>query len=198
MPAPRWYRQRERKLKRASRTLSRTQPSSRRRQKARQRLARVHEQIRHRRADFLHKLTTRLVQTYDGSCLEDLSTRGLARTKLAKSVLDAAWGEFGRQLQYKAEWAGKAVVKIDRWYPSSKTCSACGWVRDELPLEARSWSCSGCGVVQDRDLNAAQNIRAEGFRLLAVGHTDKQNARGAALRPATGWRAVLKRESHAP
>lgn len=188
--APRWYRMSERRLRRTNKALSRTQKGSRRHQKARHRLALVHQKTANCRADFLHKLTTRLVQQYDGVCIEDLSTLGLARTKLAKSVLDAAWGEFARQLRYKAEWIGKLVVKTDRWYPSSKTCSACGWRLSELPLSVRVWSCPACGVVQDRDLNAALNIRAEGLRMLAAGHADSRNARRAAVRPGTARHAA--------
>jgi putative transposase len=188
--APRWYRQSERNLKRASRAVSRAQRGSAGRQAAQRRLALVHQKVRNRRADSLHKLTTRLVHEYDGFCIETFSTKALARTKLAKSVLDASLGELERQLRYKAEWAGKPVVGIDRWYPSSKTCSGCGWQLDKLLLATRSWACPSCGVVQDRDLNAARNIRAEGLKLLAAGHADKQNARGAVVRPATGRRAA--------
>jgi putative transposase len=150
----------------------------------------VHQQISKRRADFLHQLTSRLVQAYDGFCLEDLSTRGLARTKLAKSVLDAAWGEFGRQLQYKAEWAGKPVVKVDRWFPSSKTYSGCGWLLAELPLSVRAWTCPGCGVVHDRDRNARTEHSSRRAQIVGRGARGQANARGAAVRSATGRHAA--------
>jgi putative transposase len=182
IPTPRFYRKAQRKLRKAQPTFCRRQPGSKRKAKARTRVARVHQKTANQRSDFLHKLTTDLVRRYDGLCIEDLSVRGLARTKLAKSFTDAAMGEFRRQLTYKATWNRKHSVVIDRYFPSSQRCNVCGTLNEALVLSDRHWVC-GCGVVHDRDLNAARNIRDEGLRTLAVGQTESQNAQGASVRP---------------
>ena len=172
VPNPRFFRAGERKLRRAQRAVSRRQNDSRRKAKAQRRVARIHQKIANQRKDFLHKLTTKLVNEHDGLCIEDLSLKGLARTKLAKSFADAAMGEFRRQLTYKSEWNRKHLMVIDRWFPSSRLCRGCGAVNAELTLSDRHWVCQ-CGMVHDRDESAAINIRDEGLRILAVGHTDK-------------------------
>jgi len=189
VPNPRFFRTGQRKLKRASRAVSRRKNDSRRKAKARRRVARIHHKIANQRKDFLHKLTTKLVNEHDGLCIEDLSLRGLARTKLAKSFADAAMGEFRRQLTYKSEWHRKHLAVIDRWFPSTRLCRGCGAVNAELTLSDRHWVCA-CGMVHDRDESAAINIRDEGLRVLAVGHTDKQNAQGDTVRPPMGARVV--------
>ena len=171
VPAPRFYRAGQRKLRRAQRALSRREAGSRRREKARRRVARIHRQIADRRGDFLHKLSTDLVRGHEGLCIEDLSLNGLVRTKLARSFTDAALGEFRRLLVYKCQWHRTHLAVVDRWYPSSRLCRGCGAVNAGLTLSDRRWTC-GCGMVHDRDLSAAINIRDEGLRLLAVGHTE--------------------------
>lgn len=181
--APKFYQRAQRKLRRAQRAVSRRKLRSKNRAKAQQRSTRVQAKTANRRNDFIHKLTSDLVRKYDGICIEDLSVKGLAKTKLAKSILDAGLGEFRRQLEYKAIWNHRHLAVIDRWYPSSKTCHACGAVNDDLTLADRSWVC-GCGLVHDRDLNAALNIRSEGLHLipLAAGHAERINARGPDVR----------------
>ncbi|MCX7782654.1 MAG: transposase [Meiothermus sp.] len=160
---------------------------------------------------FLHKLSTELVQKYDGLCIENLSLEGMARTKLSKSVLDAALGEFRRQLEYKAVWHRKHLVVVDRFFPSSKLCPECGTINQALTLSDRVWTCE-CGAVHDRDLNAARNIRAQGMGYIplvygpspsqegivpvAVGHTETLNAWGAAVRPASCRLVAASQESH--
>jgi putative transposase len=134
--------------------------------------------VARQRNDFVHKVTTDLVGRFDLICIEDLSVKGMARTKLARSVLDAAFGEFRRQLEYKTLWNYRQLVTVDRFFPSSKQCHVCSVVNNELTLSDRVWSC-GCGEVHRRDLNAALNLKAEGMRLVAVGQTETQNARGA-------------------
>src|SRR5690606_8584243 len=131
-------------------------------------------------------------------CIEDLSLKGLARTKLAKSFHDAGLGEIRRQLEYKAIWNRKRLLVVDRYYPSSKTCSACGLINQDLKLSDRSWGCA-CGAVHDRDVNAARNIRTEGLRMLvAAGHAETLNACGGDVRPpALGRQTPTKQESHA-
>jgi putative transposase len=165
---PRWYRAQQRRLARAQRALTRKRKGSANRQKARRKVARVHEQTANRRNDFIHKLTTRLVGEFDSIISEDLSVKGMARTKLSKSVLDAALGEISRQLEYKARWSGKNHLVVDRWFPSTKLCGQCGHVSDELTLADRAWSCPACEAEHDRDLNAARNIRAEGLKQYVV------------------------------
>jgi putative transposase len=181
IPCPKFFRKGQRKLRTAQRVLSRRKPGSKRKAKAKLSVARIHQRIANQRGDFLHKLTTQLVSDNDGICIEDLSLKGLVRTKLAKSFTDASLGEFRRQLTYKSEWARKHLVVIDRFFPSSRLCRGCGVVNAELTLSDRHWVCH-CGMVHDRDGSAAINIRDEGLRILAEGGSDKQNARGAGVR----------------
>jgi putative transposase len=186
VPAPRFYRQAQRKLRRAQRVHSRRTRGSRNKVRARARLARIHQRIANQRLHFCHDLTTTLIKKYQAVCIEDLSVRGLARTKLAKSFYDAALGQIRRQLLYKGQWYGRRVVVIDRFYPSSQLCHVCGFRNTELTLWDRIWTCPMCGTTLDRDVNAALTIRSEGLRLLAVGHTESRNACGAYVRPPTG------------
>ena len=194
---PKFYRKGLSKLRRAQRQLSRKQKGSKNRDKARHRLNRVHAKVRNQRQDWLHKLTTGLVQKYDGLCIEDLNLKGMAKTKLSLSVLDAALGEFRRQLEYKSIWYRKHLAVIDRYFPSSRLCRECGTINTALTLSERVWTCE-CGAVHDRDLNAAQNIRAEGIRKIpvAVGHTETLNAWGEGVRPAHRGQSSLNQESH--
>jgi putative transposase len=177
VPAPHFARRAERRLRGPQKDLSRKKPGSRRREKAKRRVAGVHRKVSNQRSDFLHKLTTDLTREYDCVCLEDLNTKGLAKTKLSRSVLDAAFGEFVRQVEYKATWSFKRSVRVGRYFPSTKLCSECGKVNVKVGLSERTWFCE-CGTQHDRDLNAARNILAEGMRVLAAGQTESQNARG--------------------
>jgi putative transposase len=157
------------KLARAQRMLSRKQKGSANRAKAKLRVARIHGRIADRRRDALHKLTTRLVREHDSIVIEDLTVRNMVRNRgLARAIHDASWSQMRRQLEYKAEWYGSEVIAIDRWYPSSKTCSACGSIVQNLPLDVRSWTCR-CGITHDRDVNAAKVILAAGLAVSACG-----------------------------
>jgi putative transposase len=160
---PKFYRKAERKLARLQRQVSRCEKQSKRRQKAKAKVARFHATVTNRRNDWLHKLSARLVREHDTLCIEDLNIKGLVRTKLAKSFNDAAIGTFLRQLEYKAEWNCGQVVKVGRFFPSSKTCHDCG-ARVKLSLSDRQWLCGACGVLHDRDVNAALNILCEGLQ----------------------------------
>jgi putative transposase len=173
IPPPQFFRKAERKLRRAQRVLSRREKCSARRLRAKQKVALVQRKTANQRKDFLHKLTTGLVVKYEGICIEDLSVKGLVRTKLAKSMTDASLGEFRRQLEYKTIWNRRHLAVIDRWYPSSKTCHVCGAVNAALALADRSWTCE-CGAHLDRDLNAARNIRTEGLKILAAGNAESK------------------------
>ena len=186
VPAPRFARKADRKLKKAQKGLSRKKPGSRRREKAKHRAAKVHRKVSNQRSDFLHKLTTGLTRKYDCICVEDLSVKGLAKTKLSRSVLDAAFGEFVRQVEYKAAWNFRHSVKVGRYFPSTKLCSECGALNPNLKLSDRRWLCVTCETEHDRDLNASKNILAEGMRLVAAGQMETLNARGEPVSLPTG------------
>jgi putative transposase len=167
---PRHERADRERLARAQRNLARKARGSANRARARVKVARVHARIADRRKDFLHKLTTRLVRDNQAVVIEDLSVRNmLGNHSLARAISDAAWSDLRGMLEYKCEWYGRRLVVIDRWYPSSKTCSACGRVAASLPLNAREWACGSCGARHDRDINAARNILAAGLAVTACG-----------------------------
>ncbi|MEE2056558.1 RNA-guided endonuclease InsQ/TnpB family protein [Rhodococcus artemisiae] len=158
------------KLAAAQRALAHKQKGSNNRAKARDKVARVYARIADRRRDHLHKLSTRLVRENQVIAIEDLSVRNMVRNHSpARAVSDASWSSFRSMLEYKADWYGRAVIAIDRFYPSSKTCSACGRIVDALPLDIREWTCSTCETVHDRDHNAAKNILAVGLAVQACG-----------------------------
>ncbi|EWG98848.1 RNA-guided endonuclease InsQ/TnpB family protein [Halomonas sp. BC04] len=158
------------KLAKAQRRLSKKQRGSKNRAKARQKVARLHAKISDCRMDRLHKLSRQIVNENQVICVESLKVKNMLRNRsLAKSISDAGWGEFVRQLEYKVDWAGRQVSAIDQWYPSSKRCSGCGHVMPEMPLQVRAWACPECAVEHDRDINAAINIKAAGLAVLALG-----------------------------
>lgn len=185
---PKFLRRAERKLKRAHRAVSRKQKGSKNRDKARRKLARQHGKVADTRLNWLHQETTRLVRENQVIVVEDLAVSGLARTHLAKSVYDASWGTFRRLLTEKATRCGRELVVIDRWLPTSKTCSGCGASKDSMPLSVRVFECVACGLVLDRDVNAARNILAAGRKLAAETRREAErlNACGASVRPQTG------------
>lgn len=158
VPGPRFYREGQDCLKKLSKRFSRAKNGSKRREKLKAQLQKWHARIARQRADLLHKTTTHLTNAHTGLIVEDLSLKGLMRTRLAKSFSDASLGELGRQLEYKGRWYGCEVKKVDRFFPSSKLCSGCGWKNEELKLGDREWLCKKCGATHDRDLNAAKNL----------------------------------------
>ena len=158
------------KLAKYQRRLAKKKLGSKNRLKAKVKVARIHAKISDCRSDSLHKLSHRLVNENQVICAENLAVKNLIKNpKLAKPIADASWGEFTRQLEYKANWAGRTYVEIDRFFPSSKRCSCCGFVKDKLPLDVRSWECPECGTTHDRDMNAARNVLAVGLTVLAFG-----------------------------
>jgi len=170
--APKAFRANETKLARAQRALARKPKGSANRLKARLKVARLHARIADTRKDFLHKLSTRLINENQVIAIETLAVSNMQKNRhLSKSIADASWSEFVRQLEYKSRWYGRTLVGIDRWYPSSKRCSACGHVVRSMPLNVRKWTCPECGSVHDRDINAARNVLAAGLAVSALGES---------------------------
>jgi putative transposase len=158
---PRYFAKDEKKLAKAQRRHAKKMKGSKNRQKARLKVARIHVRINDRRRDYQHKLSTRIVNENQVICVESLAVKSMLKNHcLAKAISDVGWGEFVRQLEYKAAWYGRTLVKIDRWHPSSKTCHTCKHVLDSLTLDMREWVCPFCGAVHNRDTNAALNILA--------------------------------------
>ena len=164
----------ERKLAKAQRHLSRKKKGSRGFENQKLKVARLHEKIANSRADYLHKCSISLVRRYDTICIEDLNVKGMEKNhRLAKSITDSSWGIFVSMLTYKAEWNGKKVVKIDRYFPSSQTCNVCGYVNKHTKdLSVREWECPVCHTHHDRDVNAAINILRFGLNHTSAGAVD--------------------------
>ncbi|WP_344595815.1 RNA-guided endonuclease TnpB family protein [Actinomadura vinacea] len=167
---PRHERRDRERLAKAQRELARkAKGEGANRAKARRRVARIHARIADRRRDHLHKLTTRLVRENQTIVIEDLTVRNMVKNrKLARAISDAAWSDFRSMLEYKAAWYGREVIAVDRWFPSSKLCSACGTLQKRMPLNVRTWACE-CGATHDRDVNAAKNLLAAGRAVTACG-----------------------------
>jgi putative transposase len=189
-----------RNLARYQRRMARCQRGSASRAKAKAKVARAHRKVRNARRDFLHRASTRLVRSAGTIVIEDLAVKNMVRNRhLARVIADCGWGEFRRQLEYKCERAGRELIVVDRWYPSSKTCSACGHLLAELSLSTRYWTCPSCGSRHDRDINAAKNILAAGLAVSACGadvrHSGSSRVRSAVKqepRPVTAGIAVLQ------
>ncbi|WP_405655732.1 transposase [Streptomyces sp. NBC_01386] len=176
-------------LAKAQRRLAKKAKDSVNRAKARRKVAKIHARIADRRRDALHKITTRLVRDNQTLVIEDLTVRNMVKNrKLARAISDAAWSQFRSMLEYKAAWYGREVIAIDRWFPSSKLCSSCGALADEMPLSVRTWTCD-CGTIHDRDVNAAKNLLAAGRAVAAC---------GAGVRPqrsSPGGQSAMKQET---
>ncbi|MBO9413870.1 RNA-guided endonuclease TnpB family protein, partial [Ruegeria sp. R8_1] len=158
------------RLAKYQRRLSKKQKGSANFRKAKLKVAKVHAKIADSRKDFQHKLTTKLIHENQVISVESLQVKNMVKNpKLSKAISDAGWAELVRQLQYKADWYGRTLVKIDKWYPSSKRCSCCGYTLERLDLSVRIWECPECNSVHDRDTNAAVNIKAAGQAVLARG-----------------------------
>src|SRR5579884_412259 len=169
---PKFFARDEKKLARAQRRLCKKKKGSRNREKARRKVARIHARIADRRRNYQQQLSIRIIRENQTICVESLRVKNMVKNHcLAKSIHDVGWGEFVRQLEYKAAWYGRTLVKIDTFFPSSKRCFDCGHVLETLPLEVRSWTCPKCSVHHERDLNAANNILAEGLAVAACGET---------------------------
>ncbi|CAI7973453.1 transposase [Frankia sp. Hr75.2] len=191
VPNPKHYQRAERKLRRAARAYARSKPGSAGRRQRAAELARVHARIADQRRDGLHKLTTRLAKTHDVVVVEDLNVTAMVRNRrLAKAVATAGFAEIRRQLAYKTGWYGSTLHVTDRWYPSSKTCSGCGWRNPSLALADRTFHCQSCGLAIDRDANAAINLA----HLVAASTSETRNARGADRKTTLVRQVAAKRE----
>ncbi|WP_239405054.1 transposase, partial [Frankia sp. Cj3] len=180
-----------RRLRTASRAYARSKPGSVGRRKRAARLARIHARVAHQRRDGLHTLTTRLAKSHDTIVVEDLHVAGMVRNRrLARAVSDTGMAEVRRQLAYKTGWYGSRLIVADRWYPSSKTCSGCGWRNPSLTLSDRTFTCQSCGLVIDRDMNAAVNLR----NLVAGSASETVNACGADHKTVLARRVAVKWE----
>lgn len=169
---PKYFRKSEKKLRKLQKDLSRRQKGSKNREKCRIKVARQHEKIANQRKDFLHKLSKRIICENQTVVLESLKVKNMmSNRKLSKSIADVSWSEFVRQLEYKADWYGREIIKIDTWYPSSQICSNCGHKDGKKALSIREWTCPICGTYYERDINAAINILNEGLRIRTVGTT---------------------------
>ena len=203
VPNPRHMSGALRKIRRLSRALSRRQgpdrrtgrkPSNRWR-RASAALGRTQGRVADQRKDGLHKLTTRLASEFGTIVIEDLNVAGMVKNRqLARHVADASFGEFRRQLEYKTTWRGGRVIVADRWFASSKTCSGCGAVKAKLPLSERTYACTSCGMVADRDLNAARNLAEYGNRQVAGSGPETRNGRGADRKTTSGSQVAAKRQ----
>ena len=168
--APNTFRKNEAKLAKLQRRLAKKTKGSNRRKKAKLKVAKLHAKIADSRRDFLHKLSTRLINENQVIAIESLSVSNMQKNRrLSKSISDAGWSEFVRQLEYKAHWYGRELIGIDKWYPSTKRCSECGYTVPKMPLNVRQWACPECGVIHDRDVNAARNVLAAGLAASARG-----------------------------
>lgn len=172
VPAPNTFRKNESKLAKLQRRLAKKTKGSNRRKQAKLKVARLHAKIADSRRDFLHKLSTRLINENQVIAVESLSVSNMQKNRcLSKSISDASWSEFLRQLAYKAHWHGRELIGIDTWFPSSKRCSDCGYTMPKMPLNVRQWACPECGSIHDRDVNAARNVLAAGLAVSAHGET---------------------------
>lgn len=166
---PNFSRSIKQKLSKAQKHLSRKTKGSNRYKRQRKKVARIHEKITNSRRDFQHKLSTRLINECDIISLESLAVKNMVKNgNLSYSISDSSWSSFVSMLEYKAKWYGKEIRKIDRWYPSSKTCSGCDYIIDKLPLSVRKWQCPKCGENHCRDINAAKNIYRQGLSITDV------------------------------
>ena len=167
---PKHYQKVEKKLKFNQRVLSKRVKGGSSRNRQRIKVALLHERVTNSRLDFLHKLSKKLIDENQVICVEDLNVKGMmSNHKLAKAIATTGWGEFLRQLTYKAEWYGRTIVVIDRFFPSSKTCNNCGYIKEDLSLKDREWECESCRTHIDRDLNASLNILQQGLNMTGLG-----------------------------
>ena len=175
---PKYQIKTEKKIKHLQRLYSKKKKCSKNQEKSRLKLSTAYEKLSNKRKDYLHKLTTKLIKENDVICIENLSVKNMTKNhKLAKAIQDASFGTLVSMLKYKAKWHNRQIIEIGRFYPSSKLCNCCGYVKKDLTLNDREWTCSNCKTKHDRDFNAAINIKNEGLRILdkgTVGNTETE------------------------
>jgi putative transposase len=180
--SPQYTRKYERILTKRQRELSKKVKGSKNRAKAKLAVAKVHAKISDSRNDFNNKLTTKLISENQAIAVESLNVKGMQKNRnLAKSIADSSWGDFFRKLKYKAEWYGRELLEIDRWFPSSKRCNCCGYIKNGLKLSDRVWECPSCKKMLDRDVNAAKNILTVGLAGIAFGESGRLNTENSVL-----------------
>ena len=178
---PKYYHKVENKIKHLQRLCSKKNKGSKNQEKARLKLAIAHEKLSNKRKDYLHKITTKLIKENDVICIENLNVKGMMKNHhLAKAIQDSSFGTLAVMLKYKAAWHNRQIIEIGRFFPSSKTCHCCGYVKKDLTLNDRKWICPKCGIHHDRDINAAINIKSEGLRLLDTQSTVEVTETGSA------------------
>ena len=181
---PRFLKTLEQKLNKQKKNFSRKQKDSKRKERQRIKVARIYEKITNSKDNMQHQISSKLVKNYDLIAIEDLNVKGImANHKLAKAVSDVAWSSFVTKLKYKAQWYGKDVISIDRFFPSSKTCNCCGHIKESLSLDERSWMCPKCNTIHDRDINASKNILQRALTIKSSGIDDYRH--GVEIRPKT-------------
>jgi putative transposase len=174
---PKFFSKDQKKLAQAHRRHARKKTGSKKRNKARLKVARIHQKMADRRRDDHHQLSVGIIHENQVVCVESLQVKNMVNNHcLAQSLSDVGWSDFVRQLAYKASWYGRTLLKIDKWYPSSKRCFDCGHLLDSLTLDVRRWTCPECGVVHNRDINAAKNILAAGLAVAACGEAVRPGA----------------------
>ena len=189
---PKFFAHDEKKLAKLQRRHAKKNKGSKNKDKARLKVARCHKKIADRRRDYQHKLSTTIIRENQVVCVESLQVKNMVKNhNLAKAIQDVGWSEFVRQLEYKATWYGRTLVKIDKWYPSSKRCNECGHILDSLLLDIRSWTCPECGVFHDRDINAAKNVLAAGLAVSACGEAVRPGRAKARLGTSQRSRKAL-------
>jgi putative transposase len=177
IPNPKYLRKSELKLKKSQRKLNKRVKNSKNKFKQQKLVLKIHEKIRNQRLDFLHKLSTKLINENQVICLEDLQVKNMVKNhKLAKSISDVSWSKFVDLLKYKCEWYGRTLIQIDKFFPSSKLCSNCGNIKNDLKLSNRVYNCSACGRTIDRDYNASLNILREGLKILNKNRRDGEDS----------------------
>jgi putative transposase len=163
---PKYLIKAQNRLKTLNRQFAKMTKGSKNKSKFRSKLSILHERVANQRKDFLHKLSSRVVSDSQAIVLEDLNIKGMVKNRhLSKSIQDVSWGMFTGQLKYKADWYGRDILKVNRFYPSSKTCSKCGYIKQDMKLSDREWTCPDCNTVHDRDINASINLFLEGLKI---------------------------------
>ena len=191
------YRTLKRRMKVLQRRQSKKVKGSKNRERARRKLAQIHKKIKNIRTNHLHQTTHKIINENQVVIMENLAVRNMMKNHcLAGAIQDASFFEFNRQLDYKAGWYGRTIHRLDRWFPSSKTCEKCGWINQNLKLKDRTWTCGGCGVVHDRDANASRMILQQGLKEITLNTAGNAEIKACGLTNKTERTLVRVRKKH--